>query len=447
MRIRFEADTSREIVQLAYPIILGSIAQVLLSTVDTIMLGRLSSTALAAAGMGATVYLTVVMGFGALCLGVQTLVARRYGERQHAQCGRVLNSALVFAIAFGAVFALVSPWLSRILARAMQSDPVMGAQLADYLRWRFVGTAFVLLNSSYRGFFSGVGRTKIRMGAAILLTGANLVLDYLLIFGHAGFPALGVKGAAIASTLATLLGTFYFASFSGVRATRQQYRLYVPANVDFAAIRRLATVSLPLMIRTLAGSGGFVVFLWIIGRIGTVELGASNVLRSLNSISYMIGAALGAAATTAVGHRLGAGSPDRAETAAWTAVAWGVLFMGLLGIGFVAFPKAFLRIYVDDPTVIHTGATALRILGFAQLVNAIGAVLGPALIGAGDLRFVMGIEIVATYALFLPLAWLLGVHLHLGVVGAWTAELLYVAATALGTALRIRKGAWKAIRI
>jgi putative MATE family efflux protein len=285
------------------------------------------------------------------------------------------------------------------------------------------------------------------MGAAVLLTGVNILLDALLIFGLAGFPALGAKGAAIASSIATAVATLFYVVAGLLGRTRATFGLFCLSNLDRGVFVKLVRVSLPLMIRMLTGSTGFVLFLWIIGRIGTIELGASSVLRSLNSIAYMIGAALGAATTTLVGQSLGAEEPDRAARYTWTAVRIGLLGMGVLGCAFLFAPGPLMRIYTTDPAVIAAGSAALRILGFAQFVNAIGAVLGPALIGAGDMKFVMGLEIFTTYVLFLPLAWLLGVVLKLGAAGAWAAELVYVLGNALGTAVRIRSGTWKGIRI
>jgi putative MATE family efflux protein len=445
-KLRF-GSPSRDVWGLAYPILLGSLAQILLGTVDTIMLGRLSSSALAAAGIGTTAFLTVVIGLGAICLGVQALTARRFGEKRFTHCGRVLDNALLFASTFGIVVAIASPWLSRALAQWLQSDPEMGGQLSRYLEYRFYGTAFVLINASFGGFFGGIGRTRVRMGAAVLLTGINIVLDVLLIFGHAGFPALGAKGAALASTIATAAATTYYVVMALVGRMRERYGVLRVSNLDRGVFRQLIRVSLPLMIRTVARSGGFTIFLWIVGRIGTVPLAASQVLTSLNSIAYMLGAALGAGATTLVGQSLGAKEPERATRVTWAAVRLGLLGMGALGCSFLIAPGALIRIYTSDPAVVAAGSTALRILGFAQFVNAIGAILGPALIGAGDMRFVMGLEFVTTYVLFLPLAWFLGIVLKLGVAGAWAAELVYVVGSAVGTALRIRRGGWRTIHI
>jgi Na+-driven multidrug efflux pump len=161
----------------------------------------------------------------------------------------------------------------------------------------------------------------------------------------------------------------------------------------------------------------------------------------------MLGAAMGAAATTLVGQNMGAERYGRAEASGWEAVKLGMMAMGALGVLFILVPAPIMSIYTDDLEVIQVGVTILRILGIAQIFNAIGTVLSPALIGAGDMRFILGVEIGNTCFLYLPLAWLLGVHLGFGIIGAWSAEVIYLLLYALMMTIRFRGGSWKEIRI
>lgn len=447
MTLRLNSELSRKVWKLAYPIILANLSLTLLNVVDTAMLGRLSPAALAAAGIGGVVYLTVVATLGALSLGTQVLTARRHGEKEMARCGQALDNSLALALILGGVFTFLSPWLAHFLPPYLESGTTMGRLLGTYIQYRFYGVIFVLLNLAFGGFFNGIGRTKVRMNAAIIIAASNILLNYLLIFGKLGFPQLGVQGAALASTLATALATIYYLAISLRQRYRSKYGYLRPVNIALSQMGKIGRLSLPLMIRMLVGMGGFLVFFRIIGRIGTLELAASNILRSLNSISYMVGAALGAAATTLVGQNMGAERYGRAEASGWEAVKLGMMAMGALGVLFILVPMPIMRIYTDDLEVIHVGVTILRILGVAQIFNAIGTVLSPALIGAGDMHFILGVEIGNTCFLYLPLAWFLGVHSGFGITGAWSAEVIYVLLYALMMAIRFRGGRWKEIRI
>ena len=447
MTLRLNPELSRKVWKLAYPIILANLSLTLLSVVDTAMLGRLSPAALAAAGIGGVVYLTVVATLGALSLGTQTLTARRHGEKEMAQCGQVLDNSLALALILGGIFTLLSPWLAHSLPSYLESGPTMGRLLGTYIQYRFYGTIFVLLNLTFGGFFNGIGQTKVRMKGAVIITIANILLNYLLIFGKLGFPRLGVQGAALASTLATGLLTVYYLVVSFGKRYRSEYRHFRPSNIDLSKVGKIGRLSLPLMCRSFVGVGGILVFFWIIGRIGTLELAASNILRSIYSLSYMLGGAIGAAATTLVGQNMGAERYERAEASGWEAVKLGMMAMGALGILFILVPAPIMRIYTDDLEVIQMGVIILRILGIAQIFSAIGIVLSPALIGAGDTRFILGVEMANTCLLYLPLAWFLGVQLGFGITGAWSTEVIYMLLYALTMAIRFRGGRWKEIRI
>ena len=433
--------------RLAYPIILGNLSQILLGVVDTAMLGRLSPAALAAAGIGTIAYFLVISTLGALSVGTQALTARRHGERNLVQCGQALDNSLALAFVLGGIFTLLSPWLARSLSPALESGPEMGRLLREYMEYRFYGAAFALCNLAFAGFFNGIGKTKVRMTAAIIRTATNVLLDWLLIFGNLGFPKLGVKGAAIASTLATALAFLFYLGVSLGRGYRPTYRYFRPANVDLTWVGRIVRLSLPLMLRSLVGMGGYLAFFWIVGRIGTVEVAASNVIRSLLSVSWMFGSSMGVAATTLVGQNMGAGEYEEAESSGWEAVKLSIIFMGIIGALFLFFPSPLMRIYTDDLGVISAGIPVLRLLSIAQVFAAIGLVLSSALIGAGDMRFVLGVEVGNTCLAYLPLVWLLGVHLGLGLLGAWSAEAIYNLIPALLMALRFKSGSWKGIRI
>ena len=270
MILRLNPELSRQVWKLAYPIILANLSMTLLNVVDTVMVGRLSPAALAAAGIGGVVYFTVVITLGALSMGTQALTARRHGEKEFSQCGRVLDNSLMLALVLGGIFTLLSPWLARFIAPHLESDPAMGRLLGTYIQYRLYGAVFALINLAFGGFFNGIGRTKVRMNAAIIIAAANILLNYLLIFGSLGFPRLGVQGAAIASTLATALVTVYYLAISLRQRYRSKYGYLHPANIALSQIGKIGRLSLPLMIRMLVGMGGFLVFFRIIGSIGTL---------------------------------------------------------------------------------------------------------------------------------------------------------------------------------
>ncbi len=202
-RFALRRELTARVVYLAYPVVLGSLTYSLLSVVDTAMLGRLGPVPLAAAGVAGVLYFAVVFSLSSIGVGTQALTARRFGEGRHGDCGLVLQSGLGLALLISMPFVSAAPWLARSVGPFLSSDPDVVALSSTYLHYRLFGTGFMLVNWVFQSFYAGIGETRHQMVGSILVTGANIVLDYLLIFGHAGFPRMGIRGAAIASTPAT----------------------------------------------------------------------------------------------------------------------------------------------------------------------------------------------------------------------------------------------------
>ena len=233
-RLRLHPAIYRPLLRRAYPVVLGMLSFTLLSVVDTAMLGRLGAEPLAAAGIASVGFFAIVFSLAGIGVGVQTLVSRRYGEGNRVQCGEVLGAGLLLAFIAGIPISAAAPGFAKLIAPMLSGDSVIVNMGEIYLRYRFFGAAFFLLNWAYRGFYNGLGDTKKQMIYAMLMTGVNIILDYFLIFGHAGLPRMGVQGAAIASSVATAAGTLYLAAVSFRGRYRVTYRLYRNVVTHFA---------------------------------------------------------------------------------------------------------------------------------------------------------------------------------------------------------------------
>ncbi len=446
-RMRPHPVRVRKVIRLAYPVALGMISITLLNVVDTAMLGRLGSVPLAAAGISGVAYFAIVFSLAGIGIGVQTLTARRYGEGDLLQCGQVLNAGLILGLIFGIPLVLASGAIASILSPFLSQQSEVASLGEIYLRYRFLGSVFLLLNMVYRGFFNGVGDTKQQLVSAIIVTVSNVVLDYALIFGHFGLPKMGIAGAAIASTIATGLGSIYFIGISLVKRYRVTYHLYRNFLHAVSRIGPIIRLSLPVMGQRLTSNGSFFVFFSIVARIGTLELAASNIIRSVIGLSIMPAIGIGVAAMTLVGQNMGAKKPDEAEVFAWDAAKLAAYLMAGIGLLFVAFPRFIFMIYTSDPAVIALGRTPLIFLGLTQAFGGISLVLEQSLQGAGNTRYVMLAEVLVCSLFYLPVAYLLGIRAHLGITGAWLGELAYWITMSSLMAVKFRTGTWKSIRV
>ena len=435
------------VIRLAYPIVLASLSYTLLSVVDTIFLGKVGATPLAASGVAGVLFFAIVFPLSGPAIGVQTLVARRFGEGNLKACGHVAGNGLLMALMLGVPLVVASPWLVKLLSPILSNDPEVVSLGAVYLRYRFLGAAFFFVNWTLQGFYSGIGETRHQMIASLLVTGTNIVFDFLLIFGHAGFPRMGIQGAAIASTIATLAGTAYYVGVALTPRHRQTFAVLRSVFVRPQWTGRIVRLSLPVIVQRLTSHGSWFAFFGVVARIGTLELAATNVLRSIFSLPIMLAVGLGTASAALVGQNLGAKKPDQAEGLAWEAAKLAGYAMGLIGVLFILIPGWFFRIYISDPAVIAAGTLPLVLLGFVQVLAGITLVLSQSLQGAGSTRFVMGTELVVCATLYLPVVYVLGLHTRLGMLGAWMGEYVYWVALAAIMAWRFRSGKWKTIEV
>jgi len=446
-RMRPHPERVRTVVRLAYPVALGMISITLLNVVDTAMLGRLGSIPLAAAGISGVAYFAVVFSIAGIGIGVQTLTARRFGEGDLRQCGQVLNAGIFLALVTGIPLVLASGAIAHVVSPFLSQQSEVTGLGAVYMRYRFLGSVFLLLNMVYRGFYNGIGDTRQQLVSAIIVTVSNILLDYALIFGNLGSPKMGIAGAAIASTLATAIGSAYFFAISLLRKYRQVYRLYRHFMHALSRVRPIVRLSLPVMGQRLMSNGTFFVFFSIVARIGTMELAASNIIRSVIGLSIMPAIGIGVAAMTLVGQNLGARKPDEAEVFAWDAAKLAAYLMAGIGLLFVAFPRFIFMVYTSDPAVIALGRTPLIYLGLTQAFGGISLVLEQSLQGAGNTRYVMFAEIIVCSLFYLPVAYLLGIRAHLGITGAWLGELAYWIMMSSLMAAKFRTGTWKSITV
>jgi MATE family multidrug resistance protein len=437
---------AKDVLRLATPVTLGMLTFTLLSIVDTAMLGHLGSVPLAAAGVAGVLFFAVVFPISSMSVGTQTLVARRFGEGNMNECGAVLNTGMVLSLAIGLALLVTASWLTAIIAPMTSNDLQVREAGAIYLYYRLLGAPFMLLNAIGLGFFAGIGKTKHQLIGSLCITATNIVLDYWLIYGKAGFPRLEVKGAAIASSIALGVGTIYYLLILALPSYRRIYGAFRSPWFASRWLRPMLRLSSPIIAQRILANGAWAVFFMIVARIGTVELAATNVIRSIYHLSIMIAVGFGVASAALIGQNLGANNPDKAERLAWESVKLTTYAMIVIGLLFLVVPGAVFKIYTADLLVISTGRLALMLLGLVQIFAGVALVLSQSLQGAGNTRYVMMAE-VACVALYLPTVYVLGRHTSLGLIGAWTGEYVYWIVLSVAMVVKFRTGSWKTIKL
>ena len=439
MLLRISED-KKTILQLALPVIAGLSVQMVLSLVDTAIIGRLPDAKFALAALGIAFYATwaVVSFFSSLSTGTNILVSRNYGAKNYEECGSVLNSSIFMAVTIGIIVSVIVVYFSSNIANLFAADNTVGSYAGSYLFYRFMGLPFFLASVSYRGFYFGIGKTKIFMIAGVLANLANIFLDYTLVFGAFGFKGMGLAGAGLGSAIATALETSVYVVVSMMKNYRTKYALFknfslnLPNRQSFVnIIKVIVKLSLPISFQSIFTLTGLLLFISIIGLMGTAQQAASQVVLSAMFLSFMPSMGFGVAAQTLVGNQLGGNNIKAAKKWGFETSKISTTYTFLLGLIFVLFPGFVVSILTTNTGIINIAVPILRIAGFAQIFFGIGFVLANGLLAAGESFFVMLTDVTINWFVFVPLAYLLGVVFKFGLIGVWTAMPFYTILYAL----------------
>lgn len=440
---------TRGVLRISSPAVAGLSSQVVVSVVDTAMVGRLDNTTvvLAAMGLGVLATWAITSVFSSLATGTHVLVARRYGERDSMSAGHVLNNSLLLALFFGIGFGLPGYLFSSEIIGFFSSDLAVAEAGTGYMQWRFVGLLLFLFVVSYRGFFNGIGHTKVFMYSAIVINLSNIVLDYVLIFGKFGVPTMGLTGAGASSALSNLMGVIFFVSATFLPRYRRRYKYYSSLGFRGNIMRQIIRISAPVSFQNILILLGFLVFVAITGRIGTSQQAASQVVITALFMSFLPCFGFGTGAQTLVGQSLGTGAKAMAKRYGLEAARLATYFTILLGVLFVVFPDLVIIMITTNREVTDIARPVLRIAGAAQIFYASGIVLAHALQAAGATVYVMVVEVLTHWVIFLPLAYVLGVTLGWGLEGAWLALPVYIISYSLLIYRKYRTNSWLSTRI
>lgn len=432
------------ILTLALPIIGGMVSQNILNLVDTAMVGTLGPAALAAVGMGSFANFMAMAFIMGLSAGVQAISARRLGEGRRSETASPLNAGLLIALVVAVPWSMLLITFADRLYPLLVDDPEVVALGVPYFRARLVAMTAIGMNFAFRGFWNGIGQSRRYLQTLVLMHICNVILNWLLIFGHLGLPALGATGAGIGTSIATFIGTGIYV---GLALRHARALGFLRSFVKRSTITSMLKLSVPAGLQSFFFAAGMTAFFWIIGRIGTPELAASNVLVQLLLVAILPGVGFGLAAASLVGQALGRGDRDDAERWGWDVASLAMVLVGGGALVGLFFPDLLLRLFLHDEATISLARFPLRLIGATMALETLGGVLLNALLGAGASRLVMQASIGMQWVLFLPVAYLLGPVMGLGMSAVWSAQVAYRSLQAVVFALVWRSRAWMDLKV
>jgi putative MATE family efflux protein len=441
-----EGPVGPAIVVLAIPMVMEMSMESLFAVVDVFFVARLGADAVATVGLTESMLAIVYSVAMALCIGATATISRRIGEKDREGAAQAAVQVIALGIVVSALIGVVGVLSARRLLALMGAEP---AVLGDNARFTMVmlgGNTSIMLLFLQNAILRGAGDATVAMRVLWLANGINLTLDPLLIFGLGPFPEMGVVGAAAATTtgrsVAVLVQLRVLLSGQGrIHIERRHLRL-VP-SVMWSMCRLSGTGLLQVLLQTTSWIG----LVRVISLFGSSALAGYTIGIRTILFALLPSWGLGNAAATMVGQALGAGKPERAEKAVWTAGFYNVIFLGIVGVVFMIFAPAIVAIYTSDAEVAMHGVNCLRIVASGYVFYAYGMVLTQSFNGAGDTWTPTWINFGCFWLWEIPLAWFLALQLGMGPRGVYIAITVAFSTVAVVSALLFRRGHWKLQRV
>jgi MATE family multidrug resistance protein len=442
----------RELLAVAYPLILSNMSFTVQISVDRMFLTWYSREAVAGAAAAMFVIWTLMGLFIATGEYVTTFIGQYHGAGRPRRIGPAVWQGIYFSVLAGGLCAGLSPLAGPIFAAAGH-DPAVRLHEITYARVLLLGAFPVILMATLASFFSGRGRTRTVLVVNILATLVNVVLDYCWIFGHAGFPRAGVAGAALATVASQVFGAAAFLAIILRREHRESFATLAGWRPEPALLRRLLRFGLPSGMQFACEIGAFALFMVIVGRLGTDPLAATAIAFNLNAIVFVPMLGLALAVSSLVARHLGGDDPAAAERVVWSALALSMVYMALCGLAYLLLPELLLGPYAAgaDPqafaAVARIATVLLRFVAVYSIFDMMNVVFGGGLKGAGDTTYPVAAVIVLSWGVMLIPAYVGCTFFHRGVYFAWTAASGYVFCVGLLLMRRFRQGRWKTMRV
>lgn len=431
---------------LAVPMILELIMESTFAVVDIYFVGRLGASAVATVGLTETyLFLLYSIAMG-LSMAVTAIIARRIGEKNKEEAGISAIQSIFVAILASVPFGIAGIFFAKDLLALMGADEWALETGYRYTQWMLGGNGVIMLLFIINAIFRGAGDAAIAMRILWISNGINIVLDPLLIFGLGPFPELGIEGAAIATNIGRGIGVLtqlWLLFKGGKHVSAKLSQLYLNGKTILSILR----TSLGGIGQMIVAMTSWIFIMRILADIGSEAVAGSTIALRIMMFTMMPAWGLSNAATTLVGQNLGAGNPDRAESAVWKTGLYNMIFLAGVSIVYFFFNHSLMRIFTQDERVIEIGAEWLRILSFSYFVYGWWMVSTQAFNGAGDTRTPTKINLVFFWLIQIPLSYLLAIKLGWQHSGVFWAIFFSETAVGLFTLWLFTRGKWKTVKV
>lgn len=436
----------RAIFLLAIPMILELVMESTFAVVDIYFVGKLGASAVATVGLTETyLFLLYSLAMG-LAMSVTAIIARRIGEKSKEDAGVAAIQSIFLALICSLPFAIAGIFYAKELLTLMGADAWSLENGYRYTQWMLGGNAVIVLLFVINAVFRGAGDAAIAMRVLWIANGINIILDPILIFGWGPIPAMGIEGAAIATTIGRGVGVAIqlwtlFNAGKHIQVTIEQLKWN--GKIILSIIR----TSLGGIAQMIVAMTSWIFLMRILSDISSEAVAGSTIALRVMMFTMMPAWGLSNAAATLVGQNLGAGNPDRAESSVWKIGGYNMIFLSVVSIIYFFFNDSLMRIFTDDATVIAIGSEWLRILSYSYLVYGWWMVAVQAFNGAGDTNTPTKINLVFFWLIQIPLSYYLAIELDWKHSGVFWGVFISETSVGLFTLWLFSRGKWKTVKV
>lgn len=441
----------RELWHLSYPLIITMAAQVVMQFADRMFLAWYSHEALAACVPAGALAMTFAAMFMGLASYTSVFISQYYAKKKYASVAISLWQGIFLAVISALLLAALTPLGTAVINAFGHEAAVRSLELKYFIILNLFG-GLAVINNALASFFSGRGQSKVPMWAAVVGNLVNIGLDYVMIFGKLGFPAMGIEGAAWATIIGCGSITLIFCTLIFAGKVRKEFKINRLAGFYKPVFSRLLRFGLPNGFGFLMDILSFTLFTFMIGNIDTISLQASNIVMSMQPVVFTVILGLGIGIQILVSKYQGLKRPDLSIKVVKNACKIGYTYAGAVGLAFFFGAPLFMGLFIHPSSPDAAAITAktyplMKLVSFFVLFDATYLIFGESIRGAGDTKFYMYVMLFCAWGLLIPGTWLIVYKLQLSVFWVWSWLTFYAAITAVLMLWRFLRGKWKTFNV
>ena len=446
---RHSKEDIKKTLDMAWPAMLESFFAAFAGLVDSLMVSSLGSYAVAAVGLTTQPKFLGLSLFIASNVAISALVARRKGEDKKEEANKIFSTFLVFLLAAAVLMSIVLVVFADPIIRLCGSEELTHDSAVTYFRIIMGGMLFNVLQMGINSAQRGAGNTRITMRTNLVSNTVNIIFNYLLIQGHFGFPALGIRGAALATVLGTVVSSIMsiWSVWKKDNFISIPYILLNKIRPGWEAMKNIVKVGYSVFAEQVLMRIGFMLTAIMAADQGTSAMAAHQVGMNIMGLSFSFGDGLPATAVALIGYSLGAGKPEKAKAYGRTCRMIGGVISVILAVTYFFGANLLMEMFFEEKDIVAIGVSIMRVIIFVVILQIAQVIYMGCLRGAGDTLYTAVASTVSVTIMRTLGSYFFGYVLHMGITGIWLGVVADQLSRFVFASIRFRRGKWTEIKI